>query len=314
MDPPQNFDQFSLKRILMNDTQRKMIAVEGNFNGIQEPAVVVIEKYAFDEASVLNVCNAQTKFKKNLENDIYKSFSCVPPYDENISSNKMDIIYPATDKHILKFTSQPLYFVQETEEMYQTITLPHILDSSLSLQWLYNCLEYKSEKERIKYDTASENQKDDEDNGFLLLPDLKWSGKLNELYLLAIIKKRNIKSLRDLTINHLPLLKNILNKGSAAIFKLYGVEQSQLRIYVHYQPSFYHFHVHFTYLMHTPPGINVGKAHLLTTIINNIEMQGNYYQKATLDYTIKESDPLFNRFEEKGILRKAKLIDESNNA
>lgn len=150
----------------------------------------------------------------------------------------MDIIYPATDKHILKFTSQPLYFVQETEEMYQTITLPHILDSSLSLQvsflplnlfekiinfilsfiqWLYNCLEYKSEKERIKYDTASENQKDDEDNGFLLLPDLKWSGKLNELYLLAIIKKRNIKSLRDLTINHLPLLKNILNKGSVCI-------------------------------------------------------------------------------------------------
>jgi len=47
-------------------------------------------------------------------------------------------------------------------------------------------------------------------------------------------------------------------------------------------------------------GINVGKAHLLTTIINNIEMQGNYYQKATLDYTIKESDPLFNQFEEKG--------------
>lgn len=150
----------------------------------------------------------------------------------------MDIIYPATDKHILKFTSQPLYFVQETEEMYQTITLPHILDSSLSLQvsflplnllekminfilsfiqWLYNCLEYKSEKERIKYDTASENQKDDEDNGFLLLPDLKWSGKLNELYLLAIIKKRNIKSLRDLTINNLPLLKNILNKGSVCI-------------------------------------------------------------------------------------------------
>lgn len=40
----------------------------------------------------------------------------------------------------------------------------------------------------------------------------------------------------------------------AAIHKLYGVELSQLRIYVHYQPSFYHFHVHFTYLMHKPPG------------------------------------------------------------
>lgn len=82
------------------------------------------------------------------------------------------------------------------------------------IQWVYNCLEYKKEKERIKYDTASENEKNDEEIGFLLLPDLKWSGKINELYLLAIIKKRNIKSLRDLTADHLPLLKNILNKGS----------------------------------------------------------------------------------------------------
>lgn len=77
----QNLDQFILKRILMNDTQRKMVAVEGNFNGHQEPTVIVIEKNAFDEASILNVCNVNTKLKKNLENDVYKSFSCVPPYN-----------------------------------------------------------------------------------------------------------------------------------------------------------------------------------------------------------------------------------------
>jgi len=50
------------------------------------------------------------------------------------------------------------------------------------------------------------------------MPDLKWSGKINELYLLAIVKKRNIKSLRDLTAEHLPLLKNILNKGSVCTY------------------------------------------------------------------------------------------------
>jgi len=311
-DQLQNFDRFCLKRILMNDTERKMIAVEGNFNGLQESAVVVLEKYAFNESSVLNVCSVQTKLEKKLENDVYKSYSCVPPYNENVPANKMDIIYPATDKHILKFTSQPLYLVQETEEIYKTVTLPYILENSLSLQWVYNCLEYKREKEMIKYDTACENDKNDENNGFLLLPDLKWSGKINELYLLAIVKKRNIKSLRDLTAEHLPLLKNILNKGSAAIYKLYGIHLSQLRIYVHYQPSFYHLHVHFTYLMHSPPGIHVEKAHLLTTIINNIEMQSNYYQKALLNYVVKQSDPLFNLFEEKGILCKAKVIDENN--
>jgi len=66
-------------------------------------------------------------------------------------------------------------------------------------------------------------------------------------------------------------------------------------------------YLHFYYFI----GINVGKAHLLSTIINNIEMQGNYYQKATLDYVIKESDPLFNRFEEKGntIINYLRCID-----
>lgn len=49
----------------------------------------------------------------------------------------MDVIYPATEKHILKFISQPLYLVQETDEIYQTITLPHVLDGSLSLQVCY---------------------------------------------------------------------------------------------------------------------------------------------------------------------------------
>lgn len=81
MDQQLDFDGFRFKRILMNDTQRKMIAVEGSFDGRQEPAVVVMEKYAFDEASVLNVCNARTKLEKNLDNDVYKSFTCVPPYD-----------------------------------------------------------------------------------------------------------------------------------------------------------------------------------------------------------------------------------------
>lgn len=53
---------------------------------------------------------------------------------EKMFSNKMDVIYPATDKHILKYTNQPMYLVLETEEMYQTITLPYILDNSFSLQ------------------------------------------------------------------------------------------------------------------------------------------------------------------------------------
>jgi m7GpppX diphosphatase len=40
-----------------------------------------------------------------------------------------------------------------------------------------------------------------------------------------------------------------------AIKEKYGIPCSQLRIYIHYQPSFYHLHVHFTYLKYDAPGI-----------------------------------------------------------
>lgn len=76
------------------------------------------------------------------------------------------------------------------------------------LQWVYNILEHKAETERIIFED------DDPKIGFILAPDLKWDGKILEvLYLLAIVHQRDIKSLRDLTAKHLPLLTNIRDKS-----------------------------------------------------------------------------------------------------
>lgn len=72
---------------------------------------------------------------------------------------------------------------------------------------MFNILEHKSEADRIVFEDT------DPEAGFVLIPDLKWSGELDTFYLLAIVNKRNIKSLRDLTPKHLPLLKNIQEKA-----------------------------------------------------------------------------------------------------
>lgn len=89
------------------------------------------------------------------------------------------------------------------------------------------------------------------------MPDLKWDGKTVEtFYAIAIVHQLNLKSLRSLTAEHLPLLRNIQSKGVAAIHEKYELNETQLRIYLHYQPSFYHLHVHFTYLKHEAPGIH----------------------------------------------------------
>lgn len=42
-----------------------------------------------------------------------------------------------------------------------------------------------------------------------------------------------------------------------AIMEKYGIPAHKLRIYIHYLPSFYHLHVHFTALSFDAPGIHV---------------------------------------------------------
>lgn len=154
---------------------------------------------------------------------------------------KVTVIYPATEKHILKYSVQNIFIVQESPELHNSVVKPHIIGEQFTLDWVYNILEYKQEQERILFDDTCAR------NGFVLLPDLKWDGKTKEtLYCLAIARQRDISSLRDLNETHLDLLKNIRDKGILAIKEKFQVDRSQLRIYLHYLPSFYHIHVHFT--------------------------------------------------------------------
>ena len=224
--------------------------------------------------------SSTSQLRTEFVNDTYGNFLCVA--DPEVNQIKVTIIYPATERHIVKFSTQKRYLVEETAQDYETVTLPHVQKVQLSLEWLYNILEHRKEKDRIVFEDPSE------EIGFILLPDLEWDGKtLEQLYLLALVRQRGIKSLRDLNATHLPLLKNIQTRGIEAIKTRYGINADQLRIYIHYQPTFYHPHVHFPYLKHDPPGIYCEKSHLLTSVIANIELLSDHYQKVTLSCVLK---------------------------
>lgn len=47
---------------------------------------------------------------------------------------KTTIIYPATEKHIEKYSVQNIYIIEETYEIYKNITLPHIEGEQFDLQ------------------------------------------------------------------------------------------------------------------------------------------------------------------------------------
>jgi len=216
----------------------------------------------------------------------------------------MEVIAPASEKQISRARPQPGTLITEDAALYANTVKPYIdkLDPSATA-WVANLLALKKETERLLFNDP------DEERGFLLNVDTKWKthppcvsdpaaraswhghAAIGDLYCLAICHRRDIRSLRDLRAHHLPLLRHMLREGQRVIEAVYGVRAHELRVFVHYQPQFYHFHVHFTRL-HSNLGCQVERAHLLAEIIAELERDGETYAKRTLWYQLQQNDKL----------------------
>jgi m7GpppX diphosphatase len=47
---------------------------------------------------------------------------------------KTTVIYPATEKHIRKYEAQKIHLIEETPELYECVTLPHLEKERFSLK------------------------------------------------------------------------------------------------------------------------------------------------------------------------------------
>ncbi|XP_068834795.1 m7GpppX diphosphatase isoform X1 [Capricornis sumatraensis] len=297
------FSGFRVKKVLRESARDKIIFLHGKVpigspqvneaSGDEdgEDAVVILEKTPFQVDQVAQLLKGSPELQLQFSNDIYSTYHLFPP--RQLSDVKATVVYPATEKHLQKYLRQDLHLVRETGSDYRNVTLPHLESQSLSIQWVYNILDKKAEADRIVFENP------DPSDGFVLIPDLKWNQQqLDDLYLIAICHRRGIKSLRDLTPEHLPLLRNILREGQEAILRRYQVAADQLRVYLHYLPSYYHLHVHFTALGFEAPGAGVERAHLLAEVIDNLEQDPEYYQRRTLTFALRADDPLLALLQE----------------
>ena len=197
--------------------------------------------------------------------------------------------------------SLSLCIVEETPQIYNNIVKPYIqsiVEGGKSLNWIYNIIEGKKEQERLLVNT----------DAFIINIDTKWRShpdtfttprkewyqhkSVEDLYCLGIIKQRDIATIRDLTVEHVPVLRSMKDAGLEMIEQVYGVSGDQIRVFVHYHPQFYHFHIHFTRLQNEI-GAVVERGHLVSDIIQNLELTGEYYQKRTISYKLKVSSPLY---------------------
>ncbi|PWN93180.1 scavenger mRNA decapping enzyme [Acaromyces ingoldii] len=205
---------------------------------------------------------------------------------------KLTLIRPASEAHIKKYSEQQKVMITETPEVYEQVVRPWIESQPVGrIQWVYNILDKKKEADTILYEDA------DAKNGFIVVPDLKWDQKtLTSLYLIAIVHDRSLRSLRSLTKAHVPLLRAIQQAARKVAGEKYGLptaDKGKLRCFFHYQPTYYHLHVHIVSSDYqSPPGAIVGQAHLLDDVIDLLEM-GVDFTKRTLTYSLGEQTELY---------------------
>ncbi len=186
---------------------------------------------------------------------------------------ELTTIYPALQEDLDKLGSDGSTRVIETYDQYMESVYPRIKD--ITVDWINEIMTGKSEQEDILY----------QDSHFIFIPDLKWTRQdMKEAYCLAIVKDYRLKSIRDLTGIHISLLQHIYDTGLSIMCEKFGCDESKLRVYIHYHPTYWHLHIHFNIIETNHRGVSVDYCHTMLTVINNLKMMSNYYQVVALEY------------------------------
>jgi len=280
-------------KVLREDRQQKMVTLSGE-DEEGNVAILVYNRKAFPvgQQGIINrLVSSEVVLKQNCdhENDIWHTYQVLLD-DEAINQTKLTVIYPATEKLIKKYTAQKMYLIEETATMYNNITKPYLDKHQHSLSWVYNILDGKSEQDRVIVNDT------DEKKGFMLLPSMNWPGDIEDLYLITLPHRRDLGSIRDLRSEHIPVLEYMEKKAVEACQDKYGLGKAQLRMFFHYQPSFYHLHLHIMNVGYRPTGTEVGRAVLLRDVIDNLRLSDTYYADKTMTYCLPEEDELRKLF------------------
>jgi m7GpppX diphosphatase len=98
---------------------------------------------------------------------------------------------------------------------------------------------------------------------FVVVPNINFDNRdLDKLHFVAFVthKHKDIISVRDIRGTHLPLLNAIFDKTLTAISENFEISSCDLRVFVHYVPSIFRFHVHFCCVEMVKSSILVGRA------------------------------------------------------
>ena len=201
---------------------------------------------------------------ETFSNDVFTQYKTTIPGKIEICSNisKIDeldkefIIIPETYSQYLDFISQRDFNKE---------------------QWVYNILDGVAEQDRILY----------KDEIIVVVPNYTWDlVDLKKIHLLVFPTDKSLHSIRDLTVQHVELLKHIKTQTLQVIKSVYGFDFKHIKMYIHYSPSTYHLHVHFVLISNNDANSSVEYSHELNNVINILEAKSDFYQSVVMNKRI----------------------------
>ncbi|KAL3476248.1 HIT-like domain-containing protein [Aspergillus californicus] len=274
--PEALISKFEVGRLLKQDQGGRRMVLLGSIDGQQ--GLLTAERTAFATESLAALkafYSAITRVNNLGDNDIYRWYLASSGTDSSghaAHDLKLNLIWPCTEQHIKKYSDQVVRMVTETPDIYKDYVRPFMQAKREQgrLNWVFNILEGRTEQEDVILRDDGHGPED----AFLMLPDLNWDRKtMGSLHLLALVQRRDIWSLRDLKKKHVPWLRYLRKRVLEGTVKMYpDLEEDQLKLYVHYQPTYYHFHIHIVNVMLEAGATQAtGKAFGLENIISQLE-------------------------------------------
>ncbi|MCJ1250873.1 hypothetical protein MMC30_008101 [Trapelia coarctata] len=289
---------FKLEKVLDQDQAGRRITLLGTVSS--ENALLTLERAAFPSSldTIAALQSTLTNVKNLGANDIYAWYLANIQPSVFAPDLKINLIYPCTPAHIKKYSPQVTRVVSETPSVYRDYVRPYMQRKREEgrLNWVYNIIEGRTEQEDIILRQSTDLGNDRE--GFLLLPDMNWDRKtMGSLRILGLVERRDLWSLRDLRRRDVGWLRRMMEKIEESVEKIYGVERDMLKLYVHYQPTYYHFHIHITTTSHDPSATQATlKAFSLPNLIAQLETlapECDSLGDTSITYTIGEASELW---------------------
>lgn len=171
--------------------------------------------------------------------------------------------------NLFKKDKKLLYvIVKETSKDYKKKIKPYIESIyEENTHWIHEIIKGNREKENILY----------QNKNYIILKELSMVSP-NRFYILGFPIKK-ITCLRDIKVNDIIYLDEIVTKMKILAKSISNINEENLYIFFHYHPSFYHLHLHCTFIENQTMSNKFLRYYLYDKVRTNILEDNNYYKK-----------------------------------